>query len=191
MRRGALRWVSKCGYSRAAALWSVAAEPLGERFGVDSQSLARGHLGPSEALQCPASVAALQLADRQDRLTKVERRGGRRAGRQMVRQVGQGCDVLRAEHRASLDEVLELSDVARPYVAGEGVDRVWSQPNEAGLRIPSPSSLDKMLEQAWEVVQMLAQPEVVPALLEAENAAQIYQRLADAERRLEPVVANL
>ncbi|HEY6727758.1 MAG TPA: PTS sugar transporter subunit IIA [Polyangiaceae bacterium] len=41
-----------------------------------------------------------------------------------------------------------------------------------------------------KLVQMLVQPEVVPALLAAEGGAQIYQRLADAERRLEPVVAR-
>ena len=41
-----------------------------------------------------------------------------------------------------------------------------------------------------KLVQMLAQPEVVPALLAAEDGEQIYQRLADAERRLEPAVAR-
>jgi len=41
-----------------------------------------------------------------------------------------------------------------------------------------------------KLVQMLAQPEVVPALLEAETRAQLYQRLADAERRLEPAIAG-
>jgi len=41
-----------------------------------------------------------------------------------------------------------------------------------------------------KLVQMLAQPEVVPALLAAEDGPQIYQRLAEAERRLEPAVAG-
>jgi excisionase family DNA binding protein len=40
-----------------------------------------------------------------------------------------------------------------------------------------------------KLVQMLAQPAVVPSLLGARDAAAIYERLADAERRLEPASA--
>ncbi|SRR6266851_1867130 len=40
-----------------------------------------------------------------------------------------------------------------------------------------------------KLVQMLAQPGAVRSLLDAADAAAIYQRLADAERELEPPVA--
>ena len=40
-----------------------------------------------------------------------------------------------------------------------------------------------------KLVQMLAQPMVVPSLLDATDAAAVYERLADAERKLEPVLA--
>jgi len=37
-----------------------------------------------------------------------------------------------------------------------------------------------------KLVQMLAQPEVVPSILEASGAAALYERLAEAERKLQP-----
>jgi mannitol/fructose-specific phosphotransferase system IIA component (Ntr-type) len=40
-----------------------------------------------------------------------------------------------------------------------------------------------------KLVQMLAQPMVVPSLLDATDAAAVYERLADAERKLEPGLA--
>ena len=40
-----------------------------------------------------------------------------------------------------------------------------------------------------KLVQMLAQAEVVPSLLQATDAAAIYERLAEAERKLEPALA--
>jgi excisionase family DNA binding protein len=40
-----------------------------------------------------------------------------------------------------------------------------------------------------KLVQMLAQAEVVPSLLRAPDAPAIYNRLADAERKLEPALA--
>jgi hypothetical protein len=36
---------------------------------------------------------------------------------------------------------------------------------------------------------MLAQPDVVPSLLEARDATALFQRLAEAERKLEPAIA--
>jgi len=44
------------------------------------------------------------------------------------------------------------------------------------------------LQLPWlaRLVQMLAQDEIVPALLAASDAAEIYERLADAERKLAP-----
>ncbi len=41
-----------------------------------------------------------------------------------------------------------------------------------------------------KLVQMLAQAEVVPSLLQASDATAIYERLADAERKLEPALAT-
>jgi excisionase family DNA binding protein len=40
-----------------------------------------------------------------------------------------------------------------------------------------------------KLVQMLAQPGVVPSLLEARDAAALFQQLAEAERKLEPAIA--
>jgi excisionase family DNA binding protein len=41
-----------------------------------------------------------------------------------------------------------------------------------------------------KLVQMLAQPKVVPSLLEARDAAALFHRLAEAERKLEPAIAQ-
>jgi excisionase family DNA binding protein len=40
-----------------------------------------------------------------------------------------------------------------------------------------------------KLVQMLAQPEVVPSLMKARDAGALYERLAEAERKLQPTAA--